>query len=139
MSIVLFFVLLFLHYFLSIRMWQKYRGKKLALFYLACLAGTGILYLLSYYVLSGYDRGALRLCHGFFGSLLIVLVMDLLLILQVAIVLKMLNFVKQKAINSNMLSAEGNPLDKYRNLYIIWMRGIFFLGCIVLIMGCMFS
>ena len=139
MSIVLFFVLLFLHYFLSIRMWQKYRGKKLALFYLACLAGTGILYLLSYYVLSGYDRGALRLCHGFFGSLLIVLVMDLLLILQVAIVLKMLDFVKQKAINSNMLSAEGNPLDKYRNLYIIWMRGIFFLGCIVLIMGCMFS
>lgn len=139
MSIVLFFVLLFLHYFLSIRMWQKYRGKKLALFYLACLAGTGILYLLSYYVLSGYDRGALRLCHGFFGSLLIVLVMDLLLILQVAIVLKMLNFVKQKAINSNMLSAEGNPLDKYQNLYIIWMRGVFFMGCIVLIMGCMFS
>lgn len=76
MSAVLFFVLLFLHYFLSIRMWQKYRGKKLALFYLACLAGTGILYLLSYYVLSGYDRGALRLCHGFFGSLLIVLVID---------------------------------------------------------------
>ncbi|MGP1493468.1 MAG: hypothetical protein ACTTJJ_08650 [Prevotella fusca] len=120
-------------------MWQKYRGKKLALFYLACLAGTGILYLLSYYVLSGYDRGALRLCHGFFGSLLIVLVMDLLLILQVAIVLKMLDFVKQKAINSNMLSAEGNPLDKYQNLYIIWMRGVFFMGCIVLIMGCMFS
>ncbi|WP_455063856.1 hypothetical protein [Prevotella fusca] len=139
MSIVLFFVLLFLHYFLSIRMWQKYRGKKLALFYLACLAGTGILYLLSYYVLSGYDRGALRLCHGFFGSLLIVLVMDLLLILQVAIVIKIMDFVRQKAINSNMISAEGNPLDKYRNLYIIWMRGVFFMGCIVLIMGCMFS
>ncbi len=139
MSIVLFFVLLFLHYFLSIRMWQKYRGKKLALFYLACLAGTGILYLLSYYVLSGYDRGALRLCHGFFGSLLIVLVIDLLLILQVAIVIKIMDFVRQKVINSNMISAEGNPLDKYRNLYIIWMRGIFFLGCIVLIMGCMFS
>ncbi len=139
MSIVLFFVLLFLHYFLSIRMWQKYRGKKLALFYLACLAGTGILYLLSYYALSGYDRGALRLCHGFFGSLLIVLVIDLLLILQVAIVIKIMDFVRQKVINSNMISAEGNPLDKYRNLYIIWMRGIFFLGCIVLIMGCMFS
>ena len=28
------------------------------------------------YVLSGYNRGALRLCHGFFGSLLIVLVID---------------------------------------------------------------
>ena len=139
MSIVLFFVLLFLHYFLSIRMWQKYRGKKMALFYLACLAGTGILYLLSYNVLSGYDRGALRLCHGFFGSLLIVLVIDLLLILQVAIVIKIMDFVRQKVINSNMISAEGNPLDKYRNLYIIWMRGIFFLGCIVLIMGCMFS
>lgn len=142
MKIVLFLILLIVHYFLSIRAYKIYEGRRLALFYLAGLAVTGLLTLICSLVVANVSAANLRLCYGFFGAIAIVLVTNLYVLLLMKFVSVISKLCKNKMQNRDfpIVIETAIPLvDKFERWFFLWLRGIFFFSCIVFMGLCIFG
>ncbi len=73
MRIILFIILVFVFYILSIVMYKKYHGKKLLFYYLACLLGACIMYMLSLVLVAKYGAEMMDVCHDFYILYLLLL------------------------------------------------------------------
>ena len=142
MRIILFIILVLVFYILSVVMYKKYHGKKLLFYYLVCLLGTCIMYLLSLVLSAKYSTEIMDVCHDFYNAILVIIMTDLIIIIMEALVNFLIKFmmsfhVKYKGLVMN--DERIQVINKFKSLFIKWNRILYLTGCIILITGCMFS
>lgn len=142
MRIILFVILVFVFYVLSVVMYKKYHGKKLLFYYLICLLGISIMYALSLLLSVKYSVDMMEVCHDFFKSILVIIVTNLIIITMKSIVNLLVKFMIGFHVKYNGLIINDKRIqliDKSKSLFIKWNRYLYLIGCIILIIGCMLS
>ena len=142
MRIILFIILVLVFYILSIVMYKKYHGKKLLFYYLACLLGACIMYMLSLVLVAKYGAEMMDVCHDFYNSILVIIMTNLIIIIMEALVNFLITFMISFHVKYNgfvMNDERIQVIDKFKSLFIKWGRILYLTGCIILIIGCMFS
>lgn len=142
MRIILFVILVFVFYILSVVMYKKYHGKKLLFYYLICLLGISIMYALSLLLSVKYSVDMMEVCHDFFMSILIIIMTNLIIITMKSIVNFLVKFMIGFHVKYNGLIINDKRIqliDKSKSLFIKWSRYLYLIGCIILIIGCMLS
>ena len=142
MRIILFIMLIFVFYILLIMMYKKYHGKKLLIYYLVCLLGACIMYTLSLVLAVRYGTEMMDVCHDFYHSILVIIMVGLNIIIMETLVNFLIKVMMSFHVKYNGLVMNEEPIqviDKFKSLFIKWGRFIYLTGCIILIVGCMFS
>lgn len=137
MRIILFIILVLVFYILSIVMY-----KKLLFYYLACLLGACIMYMLSLVLVAKYSTEMMDVCHDFYNSILVIIMTNLIIIIMEALVNFLIKFMMSFHVKYNgfvMNDERIQVIDKFKSLFIKWGRILYLTGCIILITGCMFS
>jgi len=123
-------------------MYKKYHGKKLLFYYLACLLGACIMYMLSLVLVAKYGAEMMDVCHDFYNSILVIIMTNLIIIIMEALVNFLIKFMMSFHVKYNgfvMNDERIQVIDKFKSLFIKWGRILYLTGCIILITGCMFS
>ena len=142
MRIILFIILVFVFYILLIMMYKKYHGKKLLIYYLVCRLGAGIMYTLSLVLAVRYGTEMMDVCHDFYHSILVIIMVGLNIIIMETLVNFLIQVMMSFHVKYNGLVMNDERIqviDKFKSLFIKWGRFIYLTGCIILIVGCMFS
>lgn len=142
MRIILFVILVFVFYILSVVMYKKYHDKKLLFYYLICLLGISIMYALSLLLSVKYSVDMMEVCHDFFKSVLVIIMTNLIIITMKSIVNFLVKFMIGFHVKYNGLIINDKRIqliDKSKSLFIKWSRYLYLIGCIILIIGCMLS
>lgn len=140
MRIILFVILIFVFYILSVVMYKKYHSKKLLFYYLICFLGICVMYALSLFLSVKYSVDMMEVYHNFYKSILVIIMTNIIIITMKFIV----NFIVKLMIgfhikyNGLMINDKRIQLiDKSKSLFIKWSRYLYLTGCIILIIGCM--
>lgn len=142
MRIILFVILVFVFYILSVVMYKKYHGKKLLFYYLICFLGISIMYVVSLLLSVKYSVDMMEVCHDFFKSVLVIIMTNLIIITMKSIVNFLVKFMIGFHVKYNGLIINDKRIqliDKSKSLFIKWSRYLYLIGCIILIIGCMLS
>lgn len=140
MRIILFVILVFVFYVLSVVMYKKYHGKKLLFYYLICLLGISIMYALGLLLSVKYSADMMGICHDFFKSMLVIVMTNLIIITMKSIVNLLVKFMMGFHVKYNGLIIDDKRIqliDKSKSLFIKWNRYLYLTGCMILIIGCM--
>lgn len=140
MRIILFVILVFVFYVLSVVMYKKYHGKKLLFYYLICLLGISIMYALGLLLSVKYSADMMEICHDFFKSMLVIVMTNLIIITMKSIVNLLVKFMMGFHVKYNGLIIDDKRIqliDKSKSLFIKWNRYLYLTGCMILIIGCM--
>ncbi len=140
MRIILFVILVYVFYVLSVVMYKKYHGKKLLFYYLICLLGISIMYALGLLLSVKYSADMMEICHDFFKSMLVIVMTNLIIITMKSIVNLLVKFMMGFHVKYNGLIIDDKRIqliDKSKSLFIKWNRYLYLTGCMILIIGCM--
>lgn len=140
MRIILFVILVYVFYVLSVVMYKKYHGKKLLFYYLVSLLGISIMYALGLLLSVKYSADMMEICHDFFKSMLVIVMTNLIIITMKSIVNLLVKFMMGFHVKYNGLIIDDKRIqliDKSKSLFIKWNRYLYLTGCMILIIGCM--
>lgn len=140
MRIILFVILVYVFYVLSVVMYKKYHGKKLLFYYLVSLLGISIMYALGLLLSVKYSADMMEICHDFFKSMLVIVMTNLIIITMKSVVNLLVKFMMGFHVKYNGLIIEDKRIqliDKSKSLFIKWNRYLYLTGCMILIIGCM--
>lgn len=140
MRIILFVILVYVFYVLSVVMYKKYHGKKLLFYYLVSLLGISIMYALGLLLSVKYSADMMEICHDFFKSMLVIVMTNLIIITMKSVVNLLVKFMMGFHVKYNGLIIDDKRIqliDKSKSLFIKWNRYLYLTGCMILIIGCM--
>jgi len=101
-----------------------------------------ILYLIDNDVQEISGTEMMDVCHDFYHSILVIILVGLNIIIMETLVNFLIKVMMSFHVKNNGLVMNDERIqviDKFKSLFIKWGRFIYLIGCIVLIVGCMFS